>query len=334
MGVGSLSMIVPMYNAEVAPPEVRGSLIALQQLAICFGIMISFWIDYGTNYIGGTGADQTNAAWLVPICLQLFPAVVLFVGILFMPFSPRWLVHHNREAEAMKVLATLRGLPQDHELVELEFLEIKAQSLFEKRTVAEYWPNLRELTAWNTFKLQFVAIGSLFRTKAMFRRVIVATVTMFFQQWTVYPTLSKAVKKIQSNNPVGHQRHSILRTHYLHFTRSILQHRLAPGHWCGRNCHVSRNHPLGSLHRQTWPQAYPYNWCNWNGYLPHHHCGHSSQEQRSMAYSQERRLGSHCDGLVVRHPLRIFLGPLRLDYCSRDLATEQSSIRHCFGRFE
>jgi MFS family permease len=45
MGVGSLSMIVPMYNAEVAPPEVRGSLVSLQQLAIVFGIMISFWID-------------------------------------------------------------------------------------------------------------------------------------------------------------------------------------------------------------------------------------------------------------------------------------------------
>lgn len=184
MGVGSLSMIVPMYNAEVAPPEVRGSLIALQQLAICFGIMISFWINYGTQYIGGTGLTQSDAAWLVPICLQLFPAAILFAGIMFMPFSPRWLVHHNREPEARRVLARLRDLPEDHELVELEFLEIKAQSLFEKRTVSEHWPHLRELTAWNTFKLQFVAIGSLFRTKAMFKRVIVATVTMFFQQWT------------------------------------------------------------------------------------------------------------------------------------------------------
>lgn len=95
-----------------------------------------------------------------------------------MPFSPRWLIHHGREDEARGVLATLRGLPADHELVELEFLEIKAQSLFEKRTVALNFPHLSELTAWNTFKLQFVAIGSLFKTKAMFRRVIVATVTM------------------------------------------------------------------------------------------------------------------------------------------------------------
>ncbi|KAI1347122.1 sugar transporter [Xylaria sp. FL0043] len=185
MGVGSLASIVPIYNSEVAPPEVRGALVALQQLAITFGILISFWIDYGTNYIGGTTlGKQKDAAWLVPICLQLAPAAILFFGMIFMPFSPRWLIHHDRETEARNVLANLRGLSVDHELVELEFLEIKAQSQFEKRTVAEHFPHLREPTAWNIFKLQFVAIKSLFQTKAMFRRVVVATVTMFFQQWT------------------------------------------------------------------------------------------------------------------------------------------------------
>ncbi|KAL2138250.1 hypothetical protein VTI28DRAFT_7193 [Corynascus sepedonium] len=184
MGVGSLAMIIPIYNSEVAPPEVRGALVATQQLAICFGIMISFWIDYGTNYIGGTGEGQSDAAWLIPICLQLAPAVILFVGMIFMPFSPRWLINHGREEEARKVLSELRGMPPDHELVEIEFLEIKAQSLFDKRSIAEMFPELREQTAWNTFKLQFVAIKKLFQTKAMFKRVIVATVTMFFQQWT------------------------------------------------------------------------------------------------------------------------------------------------------
>jgi len=83
MGVGSLSMIVPMYNAECAPPEVRGALVGLQQLAITTGIMFSFWIDYGTNYIGGTGDTQVEAAWLVPLCLQLAPALLLGGGILF-----------------------------------------------------------------------------------------------------------------------------------------------------------------------------------------------------------------------------------------------------------
>ena len=104
--------------------------------------------------------------------------------MIWMPFSPRWLVHHGREEEARNNLASLRNLPSDHELIELEFLEIKAQSMFEKRSIAEAFPHLREQTALNIFKLQFVAIASLFKTKAMFKRVIVATVSMFFQQWT------------------------------------------------------------------------------------------------------------------------------------------------------
>lgn len=139
----------------------------------------------GTNYIGGTTVEtQSDAAWLVPICIQIVPAIVLFVGMLWMPFSPRWLLHHGREEEARTVLADLRDLPPNHELIELEFLEIKAQSLFEKRSLAEKFPHLQEQTPMNVFKLQFVAIAALFKTKPMFRRVIVATVTMFFQQWS------------------------------------------------------------------------------------------------------------------------------------------------------
>jgi hypothetical protein len=138
----------------------------------------------GCNYIGGTGEGQSDAAWLVPICLQVVPAIILFVGMIWMPFSPRWLVHHDREAEAREILANLRDLPPDHELIELEFLEIKAQSLFEKRSTAEHFPQLREPTAWNTLKLQFVAIKALFQSRAMFKRVIVAVGIMVFQQWS------------------------------------------------------------------------------------------------------------------------------------------------------
>ena len=101
--------------------------------------------------------------------------------MVFMPFTPRWLIHHGREEDARRTLATLRSMPVEHELIELEFLEIKAQSMFEKRTVAANFPHLVEPTTWNVIKLQFVAIGSLFKTMPMFRRVIVATVTMFFQ---------------------------------------------------------------------------------------------------------------------------------------------------------
>ncbi|KAF6228442.1 hypothetical protein HO133_008172 [Letharia lupina] len=179
-----MSVNVPNCNAEVAPREVRGSLVALQQLAITGGVMVSFWIDYGTDNIGGTGSSRSDAAWLVPICLQLIPGLALGIGMLFVPFSPRWLVHHGRESEARNVLSSLRNLSEEHEPIELELLEIKVQSVFEKRTTASQWPHLVELTPWNIFRLQSVAIGSPFETKAMFRRVIDATVTMFFQQFT------------------------------------------------------------------------------------------------------------------------------------------------------
>lgn len=60
LGVGSLSMIVPLYNAELAPAEIRGSLVALQQLAITFGIMISYWITYGSKSIDRTERPLTD----------------------------------------------------------------------------------------------------------------------------------------------------------------------------------------------------------------------------------------------------------------------------------
>ncbi|KIJ66865.1 hypothetical protein HYDPIDRAFT_108799 [Hydnomerulius pinastri MD-312] len=184
LGVGSLSMAVPLYNAELAPPEVRGSLVALQQLAITFGIMISFWIDYGTNYIGGTGGSQSEAAWRIPLALQLVPAIILGVGILFMPFSPRWLVNQGRDDEALQVLSSARRLPPESDLVQIEFLEIKAQYLFEKETSALQFPQYQDGSFGSNFKLAVNAYLSLISSRTLFYRVAIGSLTMFFQQWT------------------------------------------------------------------------------------------------------------------------------------------------------
>ncbi|KAI3615132.1 sugar transporter [Moniliophthora roreri] len=184
LGVGSMSMCVPLYNAELAPPEVRGSLVALQQLAITFGIMVSFWIDYGTNYIGGPNENQHEAAWRIPLALQLVPAVILGAGILFMPFSPRWLVNQGREDEALAVLSKARQLPADSELVQIEFLEIKAQYLFEKETSAARFPQFQDGSFTSNFKLGLHEYLSLLQNRSLFWRVAVGSLTMFFQQWT------------------------------------------------------------------------------------------------------------------------------------------------------
>ncbi|KAJ5484707.1 hypothetical protein N7539_004695 [Penicillium diatomitis] len=184
IGVGVLSMIVPLYNAELAPAELRGSLVSLQQLAICFGILISYWIGYGTNYIGGTGSTQSNAAWLIPICLQIAPAIILAVGILFMPPSPRWLMVQGREDECLAVIARLRGLPSSSELVQLEYLEVKAQDRFEKETSLAKFPQYHTPGRMNKIKLGYHEYLSLLTNRSLLKRVMVAVFIMVFQQWS------------------------------------------------------------------------------------------------------------------------------------------------------
>ncbi|CAI7636968.1 unnamed protein product [Penicillium viridicatum] len=184
LGVGSLSMVVPLYNAELAPPEIRGSLVAVQQLAITFGIMTSFWIGYGTNYIGGTGATQSDAAWLVPVCIQILPAVVLAVGMMmFMPQSPRHLMNTGREEECLETLARLRSAPPDDLLVRIEFLEIKSLYLFERETAAEKYPHWQDDSFSSRFKIGLHDYMSLLTDKSLFKRTATACMVMVFQQW-------------------------------------------------------------------------------------------------------------------------------------------------------
>lgn len=184
LGVGALAMIVPLYNAELAPPEVRGALVAVQQLAITFGIMVSFWIGYGTNFIGGTGESQSDAAWLIPICLQLAPALVLAAGmLLFMPQSPRHLINRGRDEECLQTLARLRNKSVDDMGVRVEYLEIVALRDFERATSAQKYPQYQDGSFKSKFMIGVNDYMSLITNASLRKRTIVACLTMTFQQW-------------------------------------------------------------------------------------------------------------------------------------------------------
>ncbi|KAL4800779.1 general substrate transporter [Aspergillus venezuelensis] len=184
IGVGAFSMLVPLYNAELAPPEVRGALVALQQLAITFGIMVSYWIGYGTNYIGGTGEGQSDAAWLIPICIQLLPSTILAVGMVaFMPQSPRHLMNRDREQECLETLARLRKTSIDDIRIRVEFLEIKAQRDFERQRIQELFPQYQDGSFKSNFMIGWNDYLSLVTNKALFKRTVVAVFVMVFQQW-------------------------------------------------------------------------------------------------------------------------------------------------------
>ncbi|KAJ2634881.1 hypothetical protein GGF40_003932 [Coemansia sp. RSA 1286] len=137
LGVGCLSMTVPVFQSEIAPAHIRGRLVSLQQWAITWGLLVAYWIDYGCHFI------KSDASWRIPIGIQIVPALILFVSMIFMPYSPRWLVDNDRVDEAHKVLANLRagGDKNNDEVVE-ELEEIKEAVRIDRETAVRSYLEL------------------------------------------------------------------------------------------------------------------------------------------------------------------------------------------------
>jgi hypothetical protein len=133
--------------------------------------------------MGGTGAGQSEWAWRLPLIIQGVPAVVLAVGVWFMPYSPRLLMKKGRENEALATLSNLRGLPEDHILVQVEYLEIKSEVEFERRAFAKRFPEMaaKKPSIW---RREIAEYATIFRNKDSFKRVALGSLVMFFQQWS------------------------------------------------------------------------------------------------------------------------------------------------------
>ncbi|KAG6027210.1 hypothetical protein E4U41_001005 [Claviceps citrina] len=180
LGVGLFSGVGPLYNAELSSHEMRGFLVSFYQFATILGVMLSYWTGYGSNYIGGPGNSQSDLAWQLPSIIQGIPAAVLAVGLWFMPFSPRWLVKVGRDEEARSTIAWMRKLSVDDEMVQVEFLEIKAESVFEKRAFARDFHRLAEGERESVFREQIAQYVNCVRTKDNLKRV--ATVIYYAPQ--------------------------------------------------------------------------------------------------------------------------------------------------------
>ncbi len=101
LAVGAVSVLSPMYVAEVSPPRVRGTLITIYQLAITFGILVSYVINFALHEI------DNNWRWM--FATGLVPSVIFFTGLLFIPESPRWLVRAGFRDQAARVLRRIGG---------------------------------------------------------------------------------------------------------------------------------------------------------------------------------------------------------------------------------
>lgn len=107
LAIGAASFAVPLYLSEIAPAQVRGAIVSLNQLMITVGILVSYGVDEWFS-----AAPQ---GWRDMFLAALVPALALFAGMLFLPGSPRWLLSRGRVEEARHVHARLGADPADFE---------------------------------------------------------------------------------------------------------------------------------------------------------------------------------------------------------------------------
>ncbi|KIY50724.1 general substrate transporter, partial [Fistulina hepatica ATCC 64428] len=168
VGVGALSMLTPLYISEVSPPELRGSLMALEQFSIVFGVVLGFWTGFFTRNVPGP------ASWRIPLGIQLIPGIILAIGCLFLPPSPRLLVLQGRYGDARDTLYRLR-LPRDEDdkiLVEIEFLEMRVEAAL----IQQQYPATESKGGYAEWSQLF---GRDYRA-----RTAVGVLVAFFQQWS------------------------------------------------------------------------------------------------------------------------------------------------------
>uniref|UniRef100_A0A8D3B748 Proton myo-inositol cotransporter n=1 Tax=Scophthalmus maximus TaxID=52904 RepID=A0A8D3B748_SCOMX len=102
VGLGIASMTVPVYIAEASPPHLRGQLVTVNTLFITGGQFTASLVDGAFSYLQRDG-------WRYMLGLSVLPAMLQFVGFLFLPESPRWLIQRGLTQKARRVLSQIRG---------------------------------------------------------------------------------------------------------------------------------------------------------------------------------------------------------------------------------
>ncbi|KAL3472391.1 general substrate transporter [Aspergillus californicus] len=176
VGIGMLSMVAPVYISEISPPECRGALLVLEEFCIVLGIVIAYWTTYGTRYMAG------EWAWRLPFLLQMVPSIILLLGVIALPFSPRWLAAKGRDDEALSSLSKLRRLPSTDHRVQQEFLDIKIEVRFHQEMNAEKHPKIQGPGRKLALRREMASWADCFKP-GCWRRTHVAVLLMFFQQF-------------------------------------------------------------------------------------------------------------------------------------------------------
>ena len=172
---GCTAMMVPLWQSEVTPREIRGRIISLQQCVINFGILSSFLIQYGCSYL------DSNAAWRIPIGIQMVPTAALFCVMYYLPESPRWLLSKGRHDGALQVLARVHANGnRDDDYVQAEYAEIKEKLEWEQSVNKPSYVDL--LFSRKYARRTYIGIGAQFWQQAVGINSILYYAPFLFQQ--------------------------------------------------------------------------------------------------------------------------------------------------------
>jgi len=122
IGVGLASMLSPMYIAEIAPPKIRGNLVAWNQFAIIFGMLVIYFVNYGISRAGSGDVWLNSIGWRYMFLSGSIPAGLFLLLLLLVPETPRYLMLRGNEQGAREVLGKLVTKEES----EKEIAEIRA----------------------------------------------------------------------------------------------------------------------------------------------------------------------------------------------------------------
>ncbi|KAI1326601.1 general substrate transporter [Xylariaceae sp. FL0255] len=152
VGLGAATVVIPMFNSEMVPKEMRGRVGSFFQWFFTFGIFTSYFVDYGVSERIST---DESMQWQIPIGLQLVPAVLLGLGMFTLAESTRWLTKKGRHDEAWESLKWIRADDSQATIDEME--EIRAGVLADARATEGF--QFKELLEGENFKRVFVAFA-------------------------------------------------------------------------------------------------------------------------------------------------------------------------------
>ncbi|KAJ6086014.1 hypothetical protein N7486_010295 [Penicillium sp. IBT 16267x] len=160
LGNGADTATIPVWQSECSKAHNRGFLVCFEGAIIAVGTFIAYWLDFGLSYV------DSSVAWRFPIAFQILFAILVSVGALMLPESPRWFIIQGKEKEACEVLAALHDSTPDGEDVLTDIALMQA-----------------DLKAMEGAKASWKTLFTFGKTQE-FQRMMIGCSGQFFQQFT------------------------------------------------------------------------------------------------------------------------------------------------------